>query len=392
MSLNKQLVFLMALATGLAVASNYYVHPLIAVVGHDFGVPADETGLFVTLTQFAYALGLIFLVPLGDLLDNKKLIVRLYGLVGIGSGLTAVAPNVWLFSLGLLLVGGFCTVAQVLVPLAASLAKPGQQGRVVGTIMSGLLLGILLSRTVSGFVAQWFGWRAVYVLGAVLLLLVAAALHKYLPQASRPRSGLSYGQTLKSVWSLTWGKTLLRQRGILGALDFSLFAILWTSLTLLLTHEPYHYRLGTIGLFGLLGALGVFGASMAGRLADKGQARLVTIGGCVLFVVAWLLLYLGGTQLWPLMVGIVLLDFAVQAVHITNQSLIYRTDPALKGRITSGYMSLYFIGGVLGSLASAAVYAQFAWVGVAALGLAVSVLMLVCALMFKANPDGMQAA
>lgn len=376
-------IFLMALAIGLAVASNYFVFPLIEVMARYFGLDVASSGMLITLTQLAYALGLIFLVPLGDLLDNKKLIVSLYAVVSISAMLIALAPSLWLFVGGLLLVGAFCTVAQILMPLAASLTMPEQRGRVIGTLMSGLLLGILLSRTFSGLVAHWWGWRMVYVLGATMLLLMTLILQWKLPHVQRERSALGYWQTLVSVWSLLWRTPLLRQRGMLGALDFCLFSVLWTPLTLLLSHAPYYFSLSMIGLFGLFGALGIFGSNVGGWAADKGHTYAMTVVCALLFLLSWALLYAGGMYLWALIGGVILLDFAIQALHICNQSLIYRSDPALKGRIASGYMSMYFIGGVLGSLASAMVYAHYGWSGVALLGGAIALLILLCALLFK---------
>lgn len=376
-------IFLMALAIGLAVASNYFVFPLIEVMARYFGLDVASSGMLITLTQLAYALGLIFLVPLGDLLDNKKLIVSLYAVVSISAMLIALAPSLWLFVGGLLLVGAFCTVAQILMPLAASLTVPEQRGRVIGTLMSGLLLGILLSRTFSGLVAHWWGWRMVYVLGATMLLLMTLILQWKLPHVQRERSALGYWQTLVSVWSLLWRTPLLRQRGMLGALDFCLFSVLWTPLTLLLSHAPYYFSLSMIGLFGLFGALGIFGSNVGGWAADKGHTYAMTVVCALLFLLSWALLYAGGMYLWALIGGVILLDFAIQALHICNQSLIYRSDPALKGRIASGYMSMYFIGGVLGSLASAMVYAHYGWSGVALLGGAIALLILLCALLFK---------
>lgn len=207
-------IFMMALAIGLAVASNYFVFPLIEVTARYFGMNVASSGMLITLTQLAYALGLIFLVPLGDLLDNKKLIVSLYVVVGISALLIAFAPDLWLFIAGLVMVGAFCTVAQVLMPLAASLSEPEQRGRVIGTLMSGLLLGILLSRTFSGMVAHWWGWRTVYMLGAAMLLLMALILQCKLPHVQREHSTLGYWKTLVSVWSLLWRTPLLRQRGV----------------------------------------------------------------------------------------------------------------------------------------------------------------------------------
>lgn len=378
-------IFLMALAIGLAVASNYFIFPLIEVAASQFGMNVMHSGVLISLTQLAYALGLIFLVPLGDVVDNKKLIVYLYAVVGVSALLLAFAQSLWLFVAGLLLVGTFCTVAQILMPLAASLTTPQARGRVIGTLMSGLLLGILLSRTFSGLIAQWWGWRMVYVLGAVMLLAMTLLLQWKLPKVQPIAPRLSYRQTLVSVWQLLWRTSLLRQRAILGALDFCLFSILWTPLTLLLSHEPYHFNLSIIGLFGLFGALGVFGSNVGGWATDKGYSYVMSLICGLLFLCSWVLLYVGGVHLWALIAGVVLLDFAIQALHITNQTLIYRSDPALKGRIASGYMSMYFIGGVLGSLSSAMAYAYYKWTGVSVLGLAIAGLILLLALIFKTS-------
>lgn len=378
-------IFLMALAIGLAVASNYFIFPLIEVAASQFGMNVMHSGMLISLTQLAYALGLIFLVPLGDVVDNKKLIVYLYAVVGVSALLLAFAQSLWLFVAGLLLVGAFCTVAQILMPLAASLTTPQARGRVIGTLMSGLLLGILLSRTFSGLIAQWWGWRMVYVLGAVMLLAMTLLLQWKLPKVQPIAPRLSYRQTLVSVWQLLWRTSLLRQRAILGALDFCLFSVLWTPLTLLLSHEPYHFSLSIIGLFGLFGALGVFGSNVGGWATDKGYSYVMSLICGLLFLCSWVLLYVGGVHLWALIAGVVLLDFAIQALHITNQTLIYRSDPALKGRIASGYMSMYFIGGVLGSLSSAMAYAYYKWTGVSVLGLAIAGLILLLALIFKTS-------
>lgn len=383
--LSRSLIFLMALATGLAVASNYYVHPLIAVIASSFNINVADSGFLITLTQFAYALGLIFLVPLGDLFNNKKLIVYLYFVIAIAALLIAAANSVEWFSTGLLLIGICCTVAQILLPMAASLAPESHRGQVIGIMTTGLLLGILLSRTFSGLIAEWLGWRMVYIIGGVMLLLMALALQYQLPNQYDIRQRPTYWSILVSVWVLLWRTPLLRQRGILGALDFSLFSVLWTTLTLLLSHAPYYYSLGQIGLFGLFGALGVLGANLGGRMTDKGYAREMTLLSSGCFLVSWILLYFGAVHLWALIIGIILLDFAIQNLHITNQSLIYQSDPMLKGRIASGYMSMYFIGGVIGSLASAIAYRYFFWTGVAILGFGISIVILICAINFKSK-------
>jgi len=254
-----------------------------------------------------------------------------------------------------------------LVPLAATLAHPEKRGKTVGIIMSGLLLGILLARTVAGALASFGGWRTIYWVASVLMILMALILWRALPRYKQ-HSGLNYPQLLKSIFTLFCGSPLLRTRAVLGALSFANFSVLWTSMAFLLAAPPFGYSEGVIGLFGLVGAAGALAASRAGHLADQGKAGLTTTVGLVLLLLSWIPIAFAKQSLWALIVGILILDLAVQAVHVTNQSVIYRIMPEARNRLTAGYMTSYFIGGALGSLLSASAYQHAGWTGVAAAG------------------------
>jgi predicted MFS family arabinose efflux permease len=312
--------------------------------------------------------GLLLLVPLGDRLDRRRLIALTLLLATLGMVVMALAPTLAVLLLAALVVGLTSVVAQILVPFAATLATNANRGRVVGIVMSGLLLGILLSRTIAGLVSQVAGWRAVYGAAAVLTLSLIVILWRELPAAPRSAVGISYGRLLRSVFAIVREEPLLRRRAAYGALSFAAFSALWTSIAFLLARPPYGYNQAVIGLFGLVGVAGALAASAAGRWADQGLARLTTGGFILVALLAWGLIALGGASVFALVVGILLLDLGAQGIHITNQSEIYRLRPEARSRLTSAYMTTYFIGGALGSGASATIYAIAGWSGVAALG------------------------
>lgn len=365
--LSAPLVALMSVATGLAVASNYYVQPLLDTIAHQFGLSVSVAGFIVTTAQLGYACGLLLLVPLGDMLERRALIVLMSLLAAGGMMLTALSSSLTLMLLGTVVTGLFSVVAQLLVPLAATLAAPEKRGKVVGTVMSGLLLGILLARTVAGALAQVAGWRSVYWCASVLMILMALALWRYLPRYQQ-RVPLNYLQLLRSIFSLFSADRVLRTRALTGCLSFANFSMLWTSMAFLLAAPQWNFSEGEIGLLGLAGAAGALAARQAGGLADRGKAKLTTSAGLVIMLISWGVTALGSSSLLALIAGIVLLDLAVQGVHITNQSVIYRTLPEARNRLTSGYMTSYFTGGALGSVISANAFHLFGWYGVCAAG------------------------
>lgn len=371
--LSPLLVFTMAVATGVAVASNYYAQPLLPTIARAFDLSATGAGFIVTTAQLGYGLGLLFLVPLGDLLERRGLVVGMSLLTAAGLFTTASAPTMGLVLAGTALTGLFSVVVQILVPFAATLAAPEERGKVVGTVMSGLLLGILLARTVAGALADLGSWRTVYWVGGAAMILVAAVLRRMLPR-HHDHAGLPYPRLMLSILDLYRQEPVLRLRSLVGGCTFAAFSVLWTSMGFLLAAPPYRYSPGGIGLFGLAGAAGALAASAAGRLGDRGLGHRVTGSGMALLVLSWGALVFAGHSLTALVAGILLLDLSSQAVHISNQNAIYRIRPEARSRLTAGYMTSYFAGGAAGSLLSASAYSRAGWPGVVAAGAAVSAL------------------
>jgi predicted MFS family arabinose efflux permease len=360
-------VVLFATACGLSAANLYYAQPLLPSIARNFHVRSDIVTLIVTGAQIGYGLGLALLVPLGDMLVRRRLVPGLVLIAAIALAVAAVSPLVEVL-IAAVAVAGVCSVAvQILVPFAAHLADDEHRGRVVGAVMSGLLLGILLARTFAGLIAQVAGWRAVYAVATVTMAALALVLARTLPDEDvRPR--LIYRELLASVIHLMRSEPLLRLRSAYGGLVFASFNVLWTSLAFLLIRAPYGYSQAVIGLFGLLGAGGALAAIFSGRLSDRGHEKLVTGGALILILAAFGLLALGSHHLWALLIGIVAGDLGIQAVHIQNQQVIFAIDPASRSRLNTGYMVTYFIGGSIGSATTGIVYAAGGWHPVVILG------------------------
>lgn len=370
--LSGKIVFIMAVASGVSVANLYWAQPLLDTIANAFQTGTATAGLIVTFTQIGYAVGLLFIVPLGDLLERKKLIITISMLVFISLVIAAFSPTIHFFIAASLVVGVTSVVVQILVPFAASLAMDHERGKVVGQVMSGLLLGILFARTLAGFVSEIGGWRAVFGFAAFLVFALTIVLAVYLPRYKHSLE-MSYPRLLSSVGHLVRTEKVVRIRSVYGALVFADFSVLWTSLTFLLAGPPYHFSDAIIGLFGLVGAAGAITATIAGRLADKGYANRTTIILLVVNVAAFLMMIPGATDLPWITAGILILDAGVQGTHITNQSEIYRLSPEARSRLTTAYMTAYFTGGAIGSATSAAVYSSHGWIGVCLLGLAYAV-------------------
>jgi len=368
-SLAASTVLLLAIAIGASAASLYYAQPLLASVRDDLHLSSAGAGLTVTITQLGYAVGLILAVPLGDLVERRRLVMIMCCLNAATLALCGASPNALVFFATSALIGVFAATAQILVAFSANLAAAEERGKVVGTVMSGLLLGILAARTVSGYLAQLGGWRSVYWFAAGLMLLLALALRLRLPQAP-PVTDLRYSALLRSVLALVREEPVLRIRALYGALGFAGFSALWAPLGLMLAGPPHHLSTGLIGLFGLAGMAGALAAPLAGRTADRGGSARTTILCAALLTVSWLPTALGHTSIPLLVLGIVVFDFACQSLHITNQSEIYRLRPDARSRLTSAYMTCYFAGGVVGSALASVVYAGYGWSGDCVLGAA----------------------
>lgn len=365
--LTAPVILLMSVATGLAVASNYYAQPLLHTISQQFTLSTAAAGSIVMTAQLSYAIGLLLLVPLGDLFERRSLIVLMTFLSAGGLLVSAFAPDITTLMLGTAITGTLSVVAQILVPFAATLAAPHERGKAVGTVMSGLLLGILLARTVAGALADLGSWRTVYWVAAILMLGMSCALWKVLPRHA-PQAGMSYPQLLGSIFHMYAEEPLFRGRSLLGFLLFAAFSMLWTPLTFLLSSPPYQFNNTTIGLFGLAGAAGAYAANRFGRLADRGLGNQATRIGLLLLVASWGLMAFGQASVIALLAGILIQDLAIQGVHVTNTSSLYRLRPEARSRLTAGYMTSYFIGGATGSLVSSWLYSHFGWPGVVTAG------------------------
>lgn len=369
--LTKGLTALLAVATGTIVANLYFAQPLEETMASSLHSSDSSTSLVVAFTQIGYAVGLFFLVPLGDIFDKRKLISRM--LVVTAASLVAVAFATslpWLM-IAASLVGLTCIIAQIIVPYASTLAEEGERGRVVGIVMSGLLLGILFARTFAGIVAQVSSWRVVYGFGAVATLVLAFVLAKALPSNS-VRVRVSYGALLQSVLTLLKEEPLLRVRSLYGALSFGAFSTLWATAALLLSKPPYSYNNAVIGLFGLVGVGGTLAANLAGRFADRGRTRFATGVSGIIALAGFVTATLGARNLVAFIIGVVLIDMGVQGIQITNQAMVYALDETKRSRIASAYMTAYFLGGAIASALASAAYAVDGWNGVGTLGIALT--------------------
>ncbi|WP_430469562.1 MFS transporter [Thalassospira lucentensis] len=373
--LTRGLLAFMAVGSGLSVASLYYVQPLLELLAREYGLSDTKAGLLVTVAQLGYLAGLIVVVPLGDHHERRKLLTITSALTALGLMAMGLSHSFLMLVAFSIMVGISCVTAQILVPLAAHLASDDKRGSAVGTVMSGLLLGILLARTFSGVMAELAGWRSVFIVAAVLMACYSVACYKILPHLA-PTSNTSYRTLYASILHLFRDEPVLRRRSLIGGLQYAVFGIFWTAMAFMLARQ-YDMSEAMIGMFGLIGAIGILAARIAGRLADRGWARLSTGGFLMVTVSSWGLLYWGQWSLVAFGVGVVLLDLGIQGAHISNQSEIYRLNPEARSRLTTGYMASYFLGGACGSASAAVSYGMGGWPAIVALGSSVSILCVV---------------
>lgn len=367
-TLKKSLVWMMAIASGAAVANLYYNQPLLGVIAQSFRVPEHSTALIPMLTQIGYALGILFIVPLGDLLERRRLILTMLGATAIALLAAAISPNLTWLVVASLAIGMTTLVAQLIVPFAAQMAKPQQGGKVVGTIMSGLLIGILLARTVSGFVGATLGWRAMYWLASGLMVVLAIVLSRSLPK-SQPSLQVPYPRLMGSLFGLIREKPLLREASLSGAMSFGAFNAFWSTLVFLLAQPPYHYGSEVTGLFGLVGVAGAAAAPIVGKMADKGSPKRTVALGLATTTLSFLVFWIFWHQIWGLIAGVILLDLGVQTTMVSNQARIYSLPPEFHSRLNALYITFYFMGGALGSFLGAYGWRYWGWNGVCAVAL-----------------------
>lgn len=365
--LSNGLLWTMTVACGVAVANIYYCQPMLTDMGRSFHASPREIGFVSTATQAGYAAGMPLFIPLADFVARRKLLVWLFVAAAVSSALAAVSTSLAFLCVASFAIGATSIIAQVLMPFAADIARPDQQGRVIGHLLSGLLLGILLARTLSGVVARHFGWRTMFWIAAGLSLLLCVILAAKLPRvAAHP--AISYAESLRSLVRMPFETPSLLVVSLRSAMFFASFIAFWTTLVFFLETPPYHYGSQMAGLFGLVGAVGALVAPWAGRLADRRSPEFVLRVAVCLCLAAYAVFYCFGTNLAVLILGVILLDAGCQSAQVSNQSSAFHLRPQERNRVNTIYMTIYFIGGTAGSFLGTWAWSQMRWAGVCATG------------------------
>lgn len=374
--LSNFLILVMAVSCGVTIANLFYIQPLLADIANTFQVTQVSIGFAAMLTQIGYATGMIFILPLGDIVEKRKLIV-----IMLFCSTCSLLTMFFSFHLTMLLISSFAVgftsiIPQLIIPLAAQLSDQNQRGKTIGTILSGLLIGILVSRTAGGILGEAFGWRIVYLIAAIMMIMLMISLRKLIPLCE-PVSDLKYTQLLKSMIKLIKSEPVLREASLNGAMMFAAFSAFWTSLIFLLESPQYHLGAEAAGLFGLVGICGALTAPLVGRIADKKGPKFA-IGICIIAVtISYILFFVFGFKIWGLVLGVTLLDLGVQSCNVCNQTRIHSLNGEARNRLNTVYMVSFFLGGALGSFLGTYTYAHFGWYGVCAFGLATQMIALI---------------
>lgn len=369
LKMSRGLRLLLAVLCGVSVANIYYAQPLLGQIGSDLSIPPAGLGFVVALAQLGYVVGLIVLVPLSDLVNRKKLIAIQIVAAATGTMLVALATTNLQLLIGMAVAGTFSVVVQVIVAYAAAISDPDERGANIGVITSGVVVGIILARTVAGAVADLAGWRAVYAGSTFISVLVAAVALTMLPKDPRlQHDRRSYVRAMGSVVTLTLTNRLFRTRALIALFLFASFGALWSGMALPLSEEPWRLSTTQIGLFGIAGLVGALGAVGAGRWADQGKAQRVTGASLVVLLLSWVFNAQATHSLVLLVVGVVALDFAVQAVHVTSQNLIVANTPESSGQIIGSYMVFYSLGSAAGAVSTTMVFDAAGWGAASILG------------------------
>lgn len=387
MTLSRWSIMIMALCTGLIVANIYYSQPLLVLMSDEFGVTESNAGQVTFFTQVGYALGLLFCVPLGDKLERKRQIVIMTLMSVVALVAAAKSVNITMLKITGLMIGFSSVVPQLILPLAANLSDPASRGKVIGTIMSGLLVGILLSRTLSGVVGHHYGWRAMFWIAAGISALLAVIMIATFP-SSKPNFKGTYGDLMKSLLTLIKEQPVLREASAINACCFAMFGMFWTTVVFLLSDAPFKYTSEQIGLMGLAAAAGALGAPLVGRIADKKNPRIAIGYGIIFLFLGYILFYIFQANLIGMIVGIIAIDLGLQGIHVSNQTRIYTLLPEARNRLNTVFMTTSFIGTSLGSGIGLWVWSFARWNGVcvAGIGLITTALIIYLATYKKDNP------
>ncbi|WP_434035277.1 MFS transporter [Formosa sp. 4Alg 33] len=379
--LSNSVLYLMSFSAGLVVANLYYNQPLLHQIAVDFGVTESQVSHVALSTQLGYAFGLFFIVPLGDKLSNHKILQYDFILMVISLLVAATAGSLWVLIVSSFFIGFTSSLPQLFVPMAAQLSDDKGRGRAIGIVMSGLLIGILGSRVISGFIGEQFGWRTMYFGATALMVLLFVLLRFKLPRLNPDFKG-TYKDLFQSIVFYFKTEPELRLASLRGALSFAGLSVFWTTLVFLMEDE-FGYGSTITGLFGLLGMVGALGATVVGKLNDKLPKNRIILFSTLLLIVSWGVFLVSGHSIFGLIVGVILVDLGMQALHITNQNIIFSRNPEGRNRVNTIYMVSFFIGGAIGTTLGALAWEHYKWVGVSVLGLVLSILILVVHLLYK---------
>ena len=373
-------LYLMSLSAGLIVANLYYNQPLLQMISESFGVTESAVSNVALATQLGYAVGLLFVIPLGDMVSNQKILKIDFTLMIISLLAAVFSTSLWFLVVASFFIGCTSALPQLFVPMAAQLSNPENRGRAIGIVMSGLLIGILASRVVSGFIGEQFGWRTMYLIATVMMLLLFIVLKLKLPQVTPVYKG-NYKNLMKSLVHFFKAEPSLRLAAVRGGLSFAGLSAFWTTLVFLM-EDNFGYGSGITGTFGLVGVVGALAASVVGKLSDKMSKNRIIITATSIFIFSWTVFLFSHHSIIGIIIGVILIDLGQQSLHIANQNIIFSKNENARNRINTVYMVIFFMGGALGTILGALAWQHYQWTGVSVLGLALSLLLLMAHLVF----------
>lgn len=379
--LTRSNLWLMTIATGVVVGNNYYNQPLLGLMSKNFKVSESQISLIAMLTQVGYALGLLFIVPLGDMMRRKKLILSTFFLMTISLLAMTMAPNLGFLYVASFLVGFTSVVPQMFVPMAAEMATPEKRNSAIGMVMSGLLLGILLSRVVAGFVGELWGWKMIYYIAAAVMVILAVLISVKLPDILPSFKG-HYSGLMRSLIHLLKTQPVLRLAAFRGAFGFAGFCAFWIALVFHLEEAPFHAGASVAGLFGLVGAVGAMAAAFVGKIAKRISTYNLVLIATILLLLSWVIFYFGGYTYIGLIVGVILLDLGLQSMHIMNQSSFFALNLGASNRLNTVYMFSYFVGGSLGTFLASQAWKYYQWDGVIGVGIICTLFVLIAHIIY----------
>lgn len=365
--LSRELLLTMSIVAGVSVANLYYNQPLLNMIKEELNVSDFLSNMIAMVSQVGYATGLLFVIPLGDLFQRRNIIISNFSILVVSLMTIYLAPDIYILLAASFLTGVCSVIPQIFIPIAAIYSTPDSKGKNVGMVVSGLLTGILGSRIISGLVGDWLGWREMYLIAAIMMMISAIVCLKVMPDIKPTFKG-SYPQLLKSLFRLVKEYPLLRIYALRAGVAFGSFLALWSCLAFRMSQAPFHAGSDIVGILGLCGIAGAVSASFLGRYVEKAGARKFNIAGCTLMLTAWALLYFGSNYYVSVIAGIIIIDIGMQCIQLSNQTLMFKLCPSASNRMNTLFMTTYFIGGSLGTLLAGYGWEKSEWAGTATVG------------------------